>query len=71
MATFVENFKLMFHISNTFTWWLQPETTMDRQVKICSIKFIHFFGLIIQRMVDGSASKPVLRQDTGYMVENI
>ena len=23
----------------------------------------------IQRMVDGSASKPVLRQDTGYMVE--
>ena len=25
--------------------------------------------IIIQGMVDGSASKPALRQDTGYMVE--
>ena len=26
-------------------------------------------GDILQGMVDGSASKPALRQDTGYMVE--
>ena len=25
--------------------------------------------MILQGMVDGSASKPALRQDTGYMVE--
>ena len=25
--------------------------------------------IILQGMVDGSASKPALRQDTGYMVE--
>ena len=27
------------------------------------------FNYLIQGMVDGSASKPALRQDTGYMVE--
>ena len=26
-------------------------------------------GSVLQGMVDGSASKPALRQDTGYMVE--
>ena len=25
--------------------------------------------MLIQGMIDGSASKPALRQDTGYMVE--
>ena len=28
-----------------------------------------FLNKILQGMVDGSASKPALRQDTGYMVE--
>ena len=30
---------------------------------------LDFQGLDKQGMVDGSASKPALRQDTGYMVE--
>ena len=28
-----------------------------------------YFDRILQGIVDGSASKPALRQDTGYMVE--
>ena len=34
-------------------------------VGCCKIDYIYY----IQGMVDGSASKPALRQDTGYMVE--
>ena len=30
---------------------------------------LYYYGLLLQGMVDGSASKPALRQDTGYMVE--
>ena len=31
--------------------------------------YLVYKALILQGMVDGSASKPALRQDTGYMVE--
>ena len=37
------------------------------QKKIKRQKLIEI--LLVQGMVDGSASKPALRQDTGYMVE--
>ena len=32
-------------------------------------QYLHYTYTILQGMVDGSASKPTLRQDTGYMVE--
>ena len=33
--------------------------------------YIEYCILLAQGMVDGSASKPALRQDTGYMVEKL
>ena len=43
---------------------------------ICLSGFLYLFistflsvTVLVQGMVDGSASKPALRQDTGYMVE--
>ena len=44
------------HLICPFMSWLRMKALLDRQ-------------LAKQGMVDGSASKPALRQDTGYMVE--
>ena len=50
-----------------------PSTSVTEGFKLYS--FIHWTGILvkkkiyIQGMVNGSASKPALRQDTGYMVE--
>ena len=39
-------------------------------MKIRQVKELHYVNtLLLQGMVDGPASKPALRQDTGYMVE--
>ena len=48
---------------------LRPNKITSALHTWCNINVYHAYHDNIQGMVDGSASKPALRQDTGYMVE--
>ena len=59
---------LLFEVGSRGLQKKRDKKSICDTVKTYNINFF-FFNSDIQGMLDGSASKPTLRQDTGYMVK--
>ena len=57
------------YLTTDFAWLVKNQLYL--YPTHCQIRSMYLVYLLtyLQGMVDGSASKPALRQDTGYMVE--